>query len=464
MELLLAKGTLVLLSGLLTAGLNMLSMSLVIWRSLSMFEGPMGTLNINIRALGLTYLAAVPTLITFTTLVLIVGLLARTFREANHLATPVMMIPLASMLIAIAEPDMTPGLLVTPVANTTLIIREVLTGRITAGPFVLAFISSMVYAGFFLSIAARVFTNEQLVNPAWEPVSFKGLRPRNRKRAARLPSVDEALALCAIALLLTFYVQPSLLRYGFVKTLFISQIFLLAGPALAMAGIAKYRWIETFSWRKPTAITLLAALLLGIGLSPLMQLVQALQEKIWEPNRAGQAELLKYVVPPLAQFPTLMPILIGVMAGVCEETLFRGPILAGLLRRLTKWPAITTTALLFAAAHLDLYGLPIRTFLGVVLGWIVVHTGSVFPAMVAHASYDITQLLQLSREIRRMGADNLLHAAASPTPVGDEFSPLLLAGAALLVVLAMALLLSGGSGGSLVQRKQIPDKSVPSPY
>src|SRR6185295_10036304 len=114
MELLVAKGALVLLSGLLTSGLNMISMSLVIWRSLSLFEGPMGALTINMKALGLTYLAAVPTLITFTTLVLIVGLLARTFREANHFATPIMMIPLASMLIGIAEPDMTPALLVTP--------------------------------------------------------------------------------------------------------------------------------------------------------------------------------------------------------------------------------------------------------------------------------------------------------------------------------------------------------------
>jgi sodium transport system permease protein len=176
MELLVAKGALVLLSALLTAGLNMLSMALVIWRSLSLMESQMGQVQIDLPALALTYLAAVPTLITFATLVLIVGLVARNFREANSLATPVMMIPLASMLVAIAEPEMTPGLLVTPVANTTLIIREVLTGRITAGPFVLAFISSTVYAGLLLSLAARVFTNEQLVNPSWEPVSMRGLR------------------------------------------------------------------------------------------------------------------------------------------------------------------------------------------------------------------------------------------------------------------------------------------------
>src|SRR6185295_18160160 len=116
MELLIAKGALVLLSGLLTAGLNMFSMSLVLWRSLSMKQSELGQLQISLSGLLLTYLAAVPSLITFSTMVLIVGLLARNFREANSLATPIMMIPLASMVVAIAEPAMTPGLLVTPVA------------------------------------------------------------------------------------------------------------------------------------------------------------------------------------------------------------------------------------------------------------------------------------------------------------------------------------------------------------
>src|SRR6185295_15181490 len=130
MELLIAKGALVLISALITSGLNMLSMSLVLWRVLSQ-EPELGNLKISIGALALSYLAAVPTLITFATLVLIVGLLARNFREANSLATPIMMIPLASMLVGVLEPKMSPGLLVTPVANTTIIIREVLTGRMT---------------------------------------------------------------------------------------------------------------------------------------------------------------------------------------------------------------------------------------------------------------------------------------------------------------------------------------------
>lgn len=451
MELLVAKGALVLLSGLLTAGLNMISMSLVIWRSLSLIESSMGTLTINLHAMALTYLAAVPTLITFTTLVLIIGLLARTFREANHLATPIMMIPLAAMLVGVAEPDMTPALLVTPVANTTLIIREALTGRVTPGPFVLAFISSTVYAGLLLSAAAKLFSNEQLVNPAWEPVSLKGLRPRNFARPTqwRLPGVDEALALFSVALLLSFYIAPSLQSLGFVPLILIQQIGLLAGPALVLAWVGKYRWVETFSFRRPTFVAMLGGLLLGIGLVPWMQQLHLWQMKVWEPNREQQSLMLKLLIEPIAQWPILMPMLIGVLAGTCEEILFRGPIQKGLLRRLPVWPAILIASVLFAAAHLDLYGLPIRTLLGVILGWMVVRTGSIFPAMLMHGVYDIVSLLQLSYEIRVRGTNAIVEAASKPQ---TESVPLWMLGVGVVLIgLAMSMLLSRKSQRTVVE-------------
>ncbi|MEA2709252.1 MAG: sodium transport system permease protein [Phycisphaerales bacterium] len=443
MELLVAKGALVLLSALLTAGLNMLSMALVIWRSLSLMESQMGQVQIDLPALALTYLAAVPTLITFATLVLIVGLVARNFREANSLATPVMMIPLASMLVAIAEPEMTPGLLVTPVANTTLIIREVLTGRITAGPFVLAFISSTVYAGLLLSLAARVFTNEQLVNPSWEPVSMRGLRRAGQRTRGgprrRLPAVDAALALFSLTLLLYFYIAPSLEpRVGLIPALILQQVCLLAGPALLLAWFAHYDWIETFSLRKPAMAAIAAGLLLGIGLAPWMQLAAMLQQKIWPRGMESQLELLKKILPILEQHPILLPALIGVLAGVCEELLFRGPIQKGLMRRMGMWPAIVIAAVLFAAAHLDLPGMPIRTFLGVVLGWIVVRTGSIFPAMLMHAAYDITQLGYISYEVQKQGAQKLL--AEATTQAAEPINVWVLIGGAALIVIAMMLL------------------------
>jgi membrane protease YdiL (CAAX protease family) len=170
-----------------------------------------------------------------------------------------------------------------------------------------------------------------------------------------------------------------------------------------------------------------------------MQLAAMLQQKIWPRGMESQLELLKKILPLLEQHPILLPTLIALLAGLCEETLFRGPIQKGLMRRLGVWPAIVIASILFAAAHLDLPGMPIRTFLGVMLGWIVVRTGSIFPAMVMHAMYDLTQLAYVSFEAHRQGAQKLL--AEATTKATEPINVWVLIGGAALIAISMMLLM-----------------------
>jgi sodium transport system permease protein len=109
MELLLGKAILVLLSGLLTAGLNLLSMSLAVWRSFSMDRTIDGALSINPGALALTYLAAVPTIIFLAAATLCLALMARNYKEANASVSAVMMVALVPMIVSITEPKTTPA-------------------------------------------------------------------------------------------------------------------------------------------------------------------------------------------------------------------------------------------------------------------------------------------------------------------------------------------------------------------
>ena len=124
----------------------MISMSFVLWRISSAAIGqggasPFGSVNISIGDLALVYLAAVPALLFFSTIVLIVGLVARNFREANSFASPVIMLPMLAIFVSMSEPTPTPALMITPVVSTTLIIHDVLTNRASAGNFLLAFLS-----------------------------------------------------------------------------------------------------------------------------------------------------------------------------------------------------------------------------------------------------------------------------------------------------------------------------------
>lgn len=77
-------------------------------------------------------------------------------------------------------------------------------------------------------------------------------------------------------------------------------------------------------------------------------------------------------------------IFLGVLAGVVEETLFRGALLPRF--------GIVVTAILFAALHIQ-YAVSFATLevfvLGLGLGWLRVRSGSTLTGMVTHAGYDI---------------------------------------------------------------------------
>jgi membrane protease YdiL (CAAX protease family) len=69
---------------------------------------------------------------------------------------------------------------------------------------------------------------------------------------------------------------------------------------------------------------------------------------------------------------------------VCEEALFRGPILRGLRTRFSALGAAVITGLLFGLFHLSVWRLLPTAVLGFVLSLIALSADSIIPAMVAH--------------------------------------------------------------------------------
>src|SRR5439155_19795977 len=147
-----------------------------------------------------------------------------------------------------------------------------------------------------------------------------------------------------------------------------------------------------FSLRPVQSRAMGAAGLLGVGLAICVGLLSFLQSKFWPADPEAAKFMSSLFEPALRHHPILTVLLVGALAGICEELLFRGPVQAGLLRRLPAWFALGLGAMLFALAHLDLHGLPLRFLLGLILGFIVFRTGSIFPAMVLHAVYDSFQI------------------------------------------------------------------------
>ena len=75
--------------------------------------------------------------------------------------------------------------------------------------------------------------------------------------------------------------------------------------------------------------------------------------------------------------------LAGVLIPIVEELMFRR-LLFGLLRPIGTVAAMLATALIFAAAHGFLYGLPALLGLGLVFQWQYLHTGNLLTPMMTH--------------------------------------------------------------------------------
>jgi len=89
----------------------------------------------------------------------------------------------------------------------------------------------------------------------------------------------------------------------------------------------------------------------------------------------------------------LAVLVVGMVAPVCEEILFRGVVFRILWRRMGRAGAVVLSALLFSAAHLDLaHALPLAA-VGMVLAWLVLRSGSLYPGMILHALINTASLV-----------------------------------------------------------------------
>ncbi len=78
-------------------------------------------------------------------------------------------------------------------------------------------------------------------------------------------------------------------------------------------------------------------------------------------------------------------LVIGLAAGFCEEIFFRGYMQTRLRERWGPWPAIAITSAAFGLVHIDPFHTTFAFLAGISLGWMTELTGSIRPAMAAHA-------------------------------------------------------------------------------
>ena len=87
------------------------------------------------------------------------------------------------------------------------------------------------------------------------------------------------------------------------------------------------------------------------------------------------------------------------LAFICpyvEECLFRAGVLGNLIKEgMNKWVALVISALIFGAAHWDLYNMIPTTVFGLITGWMYIKSKSVIPSAILHTLNNTISLIIL---------------------------------------------------------------------
>jgi membrane protease YdiL (CAAX protease family) len=107
---------------------------------------------------------------------------------------------------------------------------------------------------------------------------------------------------------------------------------------------------------------------------------------------SGFSDAIAYIADKIAHYTPQQRVffaLMGVIAAVPEETIFRGILQPTLQTKLGRWPGILLTAVIFAVYHVQFaFELPLlisHTCLGLILGLLRERTGTLWAPAIAHA-------------------------------------------------------------------------------
>ena len=370
----------------------------------------MGGSGIAMRQVGSPPLAALvwlvlalpPVAALFSALSLAVAAFARSSKEGQYYLMPLLMTSLPLMLLPmLPQTELDLGFAIIPITGLMLLVRTLIEGQyVEALRYALPVIGvTAVCCLLAIRWAIDQFNNESVLFRESERLDL-GLWLRHLVRdRLDTPTVGEAV-LCGVLLLVirffSNFMIPLPTSWGqFVATTLVLQVALIATPACLMAIMLTRRPAKTLSLGAPSfLLTLPAAVVLAVCLHPAAALLGE-GIRVLYPLTPAIAEQLERYTPFFTQQPLWQVLLIiAVTPAICEELAFRGFVLSGLRRMGHKWGAIVLTSVFFGLAHGLLQQSLSACAVGIVLGYIVVKTGSLWPGVLFHFTHNSLSVLQ----------------------------------------------------------------------
>ena len=314
-------------------------------------------------------------LLVASSLLLTFGL-AGSYKEAQLYFLPLTLIgPVLALAPALPGIDLRSAIVLLPLVNISVAVREVLLGEIDIPMIALAWVITSLAAAGIARFAARVLSAERLLLSS----DADTIDPRDGDALFGKRVLRWFAALWALVVLGSIAGAS----IGVFRSLVLGQ---LAFVAAALLMTRRYRLdLPRALALRPVKPLVWPAVLIGApsGAFVALGLFQLVSPALPLSNQSAE-ELSKALFPegmPLWQ----LALALAVLPPICEELLFRGALLYGLRRRLGPVGLCLVVGLIFGIFHLALFRLVTTSFLGVVITAVALMTGSVFPGILWHA-------------------------------------------------------------------------------
>jgi sodium transport system permease protein len=339
---------------------------------------------------------AIPIAALFSAISLAVAAFARSSKEGQHYLLPILMtcLPLLTLpLLPGVQMDL--GLSLLPISGLMFWLRSLIEGEYwTAARYTLPiFIVNGWCVYLAISWAVVQFQQESVLFRPVERFSFVAWFGSIIQRKHSWPTISQVVAvvgLIAILKLLLQAIAPRPMDWpGFAGHTLIVLCGAVALPAILLAVTSTRDPWQTLQLHGTTVPVLVGTFAMAICFHPL---IVAFQQWVMELypltiDTAQMQSVLKNIVDGAPGMWAIL-LLMAVTPAVCEELAFRGFILSGLTKALKPVNAVVITAILFGAMHGLLQQSIVASAIGMILGFVALRTGSVWPCIVYHATHN----------------------------------------------------------------------------
>jgi sodium transport system permease protein len=342
--------------------------------------------------------ALVPISALYSALCLALAVLAKSTKEGQYYLLPLMLVTMPLVVLPMAPGvELNFGNSLIPITGVVLLLRSLLEGEYAAVLPYAPVVIMVTLSCCLLAIrwATNQFNSESVLFRESERLDVNLWFKHLVRDRGPTPSFAEAMFCGVLILLIKFFMGfalPTPTNFAeFVSIVGVTQLIVIAMPALLMAVMLTRSPAQTLLLGRPPFGTPLAAGLLALALHPTANLLQAIVQRIYPLDDQVAKALNAMVFQPDSIWVLLL--IIAVLPAVCEELAFRGFILSGLRHTGHKWTAILVSSIFFGATHALFQQSIIACLVGAIIGFVAVQSGSIWPCMLFHTIHNSMAVL-----------------------------------------------------------------------